>query len=95
MYSLYFADIDQNAKACARTYRNIFKSMNLSFHKPKKDQCSLCINYREGGEDKKKLLEETYLKHIKEKEKVRELKTHCKLESSQCEDHTSAVFHLQ
>ncbi len=28
------------------TYYNIFKGFNLSFHKPKKDQCKKCMQYQ-------------------------------------------------
>ncbi|CAH1969393.1 unnamed protein product [Acanthoscelides obtectus] len=52
--------------------------MNLSFHKPKKDQCGLCKCYREGSEEVKANLEKEYLAHILEKETVREIKNSCK-----------------
>ncbi|CAH2013298.1 unnamed protein product [Acanthoscelides obtectus] len=46
------------------------RSMNLSFHKPKKDQCGLCKCYTEGSEEVKAYLEKEYFSHILEKETI-------------------------
>nr|CAH7752136.1 unnamed protein product [Callosobruchus chinensis] len=53
MYTMFTEQ--EMAKACSNlpsfsTYRKIFKSKNLSFLHPKKDQCSLCLTYRDGDE---------------------------------------------
>lgn len=56
------------------TYRRVFKAKNLSFHHPKKDQCSLCNSYLKGDKEKKKELQESYKKHTDEKLEVRKLK---------------------
>ncbi|CAH1987070.1 unnamed protein product [Acanthoscelides obtectus] len=69
---------DQQTKGSFSLYRKIFRFMNLSFHKPKKDQCGLCKCYREGSEEVKANLEKEYLAHILEKETVREIKNSCK-----------------
>ena len=34
------------------THVDVFKGKNLSIHRPKKDQCSLCTSFREGSEEK-------------------------------------------
>lgn len=76
-------------------YRNVFVSMNLTFHHPKKDLCSLCVSYREGNEESKQRLLAKYNAHIAEKEKVREIKTACKLLAKENEKIVSAIFDLQ
>ncbi|XP_076087808.1 uncharacterized protein LOC143058197 [Mytilus galloprovincialis] len=48
MYDLYKAECHDQQKRCVKehVYRNIFCSeYNMSFHKPKKDQCLICHNY--------------------------------------------------
>jgi len=55
---------------CIATYTKVFKEMNLSFHRPKKDKCTLCTTYREGDNDIKAKLEEKFYKHIEEKKKL-------------------------
>lgn len=55
-------------------YRQMFKSINLSFHHPIKDRCGLCRHYLEGDEAKKTVLEEKFQKHVAEKEAVRNKK---------------------
>ncbi|KAG5898989.1 hypothetical protein JTB14_004708 [Gonioctena quinquepunctata] len=54
-------------KPSITTYRNIFRSKNLSFHKPKKDQCSLCITFRNGDDNTKLKLKDIYDEHNAEK----------------------------
>nr|CAH7755764.1 unnamed protein product [Callosobruchus chinensis] len=75
MYELY---LDESKKhkdiASMSTYVRVFKEMNLSFHSPKKDQCSLCLTYRSGEKETKLALEEKYKKHTAEKIRVREIK---------------------
>ncbi|CAH2021301.1 unnamed protein product [Acanthoscelides obtectus] len=77
MYDMFIEELSQQSierKPCIAMYRKIFKSKNLSFYHPKKDQCSLCLSFREGDETAKQKLKEDFEKHIKEKTKVRELK---------------------
>ncbi|CAH1973639.1 unnamed protein product [Acanthoscelides obtectus] len=78
------------------TYRSVFKSLNLSFHHPKKGQCSLCSSYKEGSTETKAKLEDSFAAHIAEKDSVRKKKKDAK-ESSQenPEVIASAVFDLQ
>ncbi|CAH2014687.1 unnamed protein product [Acanthoscelides obtectus] len=77
-------------------YRRVFKSLNLSFHHPKKGQCSLCSSYKEGSTETKAKLEDSFAAHIAEKDSVRKKKKDAK-ESSQenPEAIASAVFDLQ
>lgn len=62
------------------SYRRVFVTKNGSFHRPRKDQCSLCMTYLQGDELTKTELQIQYVLHNKEKMKVREIKNHCKIE---------------
>lgn len=63
------------------TYRNACSKKSLSFHTPKKDQCSLCMTYTKGEETVKAKFKERYDKHIQQKNQVRVLKTKSKIQS--------------
>ena len=76
-------------------YKKKFKEKNLSIHRPKKDQCSLCMTYLKGDETLKENLRERYEIHVGEKQKVRELKDQCKKEALQNEAVLCASFDLQ
>lgn len=76
-------------------YRTVFKDNNLSFHRPKKDQCTLCLMYRQGNPSEKEQLKDRYETHIAEKIKVREIKDACKNEACQDKTVRSACFDLQ
>ena len=69
--------------------------MNLSFHAPKKDQCSLCTTYREGSQSTKLELAERFQKHTQEKIKVRELKEDSKSRVVNDSTFLCASFDLQ
>lgn len=44
MYRLYWCDENNVPKAKESAYRNVFvNEYNLGFHRPKKDQCRLCV----------------------------------------------------
>lgn len=87
---------ENDVKPSIATYRRIFKSKNLSFHHPKKDQCSLCLTFRQGGEGVKANLEQRYKKHIAEKNEVRRLKDECKIRAiSNGPTFLCATFDLQ
>ncbi|CAG9772291.1 unnamed protein product [Ceutorhynchus assimilis] len=76
----YFYQNDNiNQPQCSyHTYRRIFKSLNLSFHPPKKDQCSLCLAYRQADEKRKLEPEDAYNNHTAEKISVRRKKEEAK-----------------
>lgn len=98
MYNMFLEHLEQSNcgyKTSYYTYRRVFKKQNLSFHNPKKDQCSLCMTYKQGGEDVKSQLEEVYKKHEQEKKKVRELKAKDKEIAKGDEKFLCAVFDLQ
>lgn len=75
MYELFIAEQSNDGdKPCLDLYRKVFRGLNLSFHKPKKDQCSICATYWKGDEETKVKLKLKFEKHIAEKNKVREIK---------------------
>lgn len=93
MHELYKAEHPDGGSES--TYRNIFNTMNLKFHKPKKDQCGICAGYSEATEDEKERLRESYECHIAEKEKVRTIKKESKTASRANPELVTAVFDLQ
>nr|CAI5837530.1 unnamed protein product [Callosobruchus analis] len=56
MYEMYKQEAIENAKEMNMIgslclYRKIYDSMNLSFHHPKKDQCTLCMQVHQTAEN--------------------------------------------
>jgi hypothetical protein len=50
-------------------YYTVFnKEFNIGFFSPKKDQCELCLAFREGSPEEKTELHEKYDTHLREKE---------------------------
>lgn len=67
MHRQYIAERAPNAPNTAsyKQYLDIFNSeFNYSFHRSKKDRCTLCLQYEAGGENARKL-EEQYRLHIR------------------------------
>lgn len=93
IYGMFLREYNQPVSMTL--YRNVFKSMNLSFHKPKKDQCSLCVTYREGTSEVKEKLQNKYDAHNIEKEEVRRIKNECKNRAIQNITTCCASFDLQ
>ena len=91
MHSMFVNEY--NVKISYPIYLNVFNGLRLSFYHPKKDQCGLCFTYREGNDDKKRELEDTYQQHIAEKECVRTKKQQEKNDPDILK--TCAVFDLQ
>lgn len=52
-------------------YRQVFKSYNLGFFKPKKDQCKTCLAFRSLSGEEKEERTEHYERHMKRKEMAR------------------------
>lgn len=96
MFEMYIAELQEGEEIPSKsTYWKIFRSKNLSFYHPKKDQCSLCLSYREGSEDVKSKLQEKYESHISEKNKIREIKENCKSAALINKKTFCATFDLQ
>ena len=89
MYRMFIEQYIGSDAPSFSTYCKVFKSKNLAFHHPKKDQCSLCVNFREGDQATKENLSECFQRHIAEKTKVRELKDSRKQPPGVLQDHHS------
>nr|CAI5849897.1 unnamed protein product [Callosobruchus analis] len=68
MFSLYEEENAGKDTMCSyHTYRRVFESLNLSFHHPKKGQCSLCMAYRQGTDEQKRVIETVFVEHTNKK----------------------------
>lgn len=77
MYRLYKEECVKENMECLKEsyYRHIFRThFNLSFHKPRKDQCSTCTSYEAANAETKTNMLEKYEDHIKNKERARQEK---------------------
>jgi predicted aldo/keto reductase-like oxidoreductase len=77
MYSLYVQLYSLEAAEPVKLsfYRFIFNTeFNLSFHRPKKDQCDICQTFENSLPEEKETLKFQYEKHVINKSKAREHK---------------------
>lgn len=75
MFSLYQEENAGKSTMCSyHTYRRVFRSLNLSFHHPKKDQCSLCMTFLKGTDEQKKEIEKAFIEHTDQKNAARKKK---------------------
>lgn len=98
MYELYRNDtIEKNKKVVSlTTYRRIFgKEYNLSFFKPKKDQCAVCACYSSANGIEKSKLESEYLHHKQREKDANESKDNDKKRASIDQSFVTATFDLQ
>ena len=92
MYKLFVAENGKTVEE--HFYRKIFNEhFNLGFHQPKKDQCDVCIEYKNTIDQTK--LEDAYQEHLKNKHAARNLKTRVKELASKDKSLTVAAFELQ
>ncbi|XP_072398864.1 uncharacterized protein [Diabrotica undecimpunctata] len=97
MYAMFINEsgFDED-KPSFTTYRAVFKAKNLSFHRPKKDLCSLCKTYHESSKEKKVEMQTTYDEHTKSKNAIREYKSLCKISAESDPEKTVCLcFDLQ
>lgn len=95
MYKELCAEKQVNAVS-EPTYRRIFStSFNLSFHKPKKDQCPSCNKYLSADANQKKEMELEYSMHIIRKNECNEAKDSDKQRSLADPSFQTATFDLQ
>lgn len=75
MYDLYKEKCKEEKKVAfaLETYRLQFKKFNLGFHRPKKDQCGLCLRYNQLADKSEKDVKQ-YEEHQERKAKARALK---------------------
>lgn len=95
MCDMYLEEYQDKDPASLNTYRRVFKSLNVSVHKPKKDQCTLCNTYHNADEIIKSNMKESFEKHEAEKKRVRKIKEESKQKAIENKNHISAVFDLQ
>lgn len=95
MFDMYQSENPDVHIGSRESYRKLFESLNLSFHSPKKDQCTLCMTYKSGDDNTKEQLKESYEKHTAEKVAVRKLKTELKEEGMVEKTKACLVFDLQ
>ena len=98
MYRMYTQDHEEEEGldvASVNLYRTVFKEMNLKFHSPKKDCCGVCETYIQGTPEEKENIEEEYLRHSAEKDKVRVLKESAKQRATTDSTFVASVFDLQ
>lgn len=98
MYDLYQEECKSKTLkpvSCA-IYRRIFGTeYNLSFFKPKKDQCELCTKYSEADVERKMQMVAEYNEHVKRKEECQQAKAVDKSEASEKANVAIATFDLQ
>ncbi|XP_062529653.1 uncharacterized protein LOC134200558 [Bombyx mori] len=87
---------NQNNKAAGKycTFYKVFtQDYNISFFRPRKDQCDLCMQYKNSTPEQKVLLKESYDTHLEEKTLSRQEKhdDRCKIDDK----NKVLVFDLQ
>ena len=41
-----YKNFSENNKICYRTYCKVFKSENIGFSRPSRDECEICLSYK-------------------------------------------------
>lgn len=98
MHDLYKSECTENKQpyVSAITYRRIFcTSFNLSFFKPKKDQCLTCVNYAKADNATKVSLEKEYKEHIQRRDNANNEKACDKERACSDSEFVCATFDLQ
>lgn len=98
MYDIYkeLCDEQNIAPVSCTTYRRIFGTKyNLTFFKPKKDQCAKCNKYISGDALKKSELLEDFGAHIQRKNECNAAKAKDKERAERDESFQTATFDLQ
>lgn len=98
MYELYTSFCHENKfrAVTIHVYRKIFSTnYNLSFFKPKKDQCQICRRYEVSDGKKRSDLEEDYRNHIARKNNAAKAKEIDKARAQSDSSFLSATFDLQ
>ncbi|KAI4455584.1 dna-directed rna polymerases i ii and iii subunit rpabc2 [Holotrichia oblita] len=93
LYDLYVQQCVQSgiAPVSQITYRRIFcKNYNLSFFKPKKDQCEVCNKFKN-----KSLSQEDYKQHLQRRDQANAAKANDKIRANEDTTFISVSFDLQ
>ena len=76
-------------------YETIFNTeFNIGFHKPKKDQCSLCEEFKNSSQEEKEVIQAKYEQHVQEKIESR-LEKEKDIQQAQNKSSIVAVFDFQ
>lgn len=97
MYRLYDQWCIQNKRPKAKlsAYRNIFNNnFNLGFHRPKKDQCRVCVAF-ENDNNSTEEMKKDYQIHLEKKQEAREAKKQDKENAMENQNILSCNFDLQ
>ena len=96
MYRLYtdWARLNDKFTATKHYYCDIFNTrFNISFFKPKKDQCNQCEIYKNTADpDAKSKLEGKYQAHLTNSEKAQDLKTQAAKAAKKDKGQNTSVF---
>ncbi|GFO07055.1 guanine nucleotide-binding protein g(s) subunit alpha [Plakobranchus ocellatus] len=98
MYKLYSTQCDKKGleKVSADKYRKMFDyDFNLGFHRPKKDQCEICIAHRNRQGFSTDEDNQVYESHLKNKVMTREMKDKAKLDACNSQTNTACAFDMQ
>ena len=98
MYRLY-TDLCESKgleKVSQDKYRKIFDyDFNFSFHRPKKDQCEVCIAYQHRQDQATAEEKKDYSTHMNNKITARQIKDNAKKDACQSSTATECAFDLQ
>ena len=100
MYTMYKekCKTEKRTHVSEKVYRNIFcENYNYSFHKPKKDQCSLCTLYLQHKMNGTLTpqMENDYKEHLKRKDEARDEKGRDKKRAREDKSFHSCTFDLE
>jgi len=104
MYELYIQDCKEKrldhkyfvSCTVSEKYRKIFcEEYNLSFYKPKKDQCFLCEKFKNSDKPHEQQILMEYENHIRRRDESFAAKNFDKEKASNCNNFCSATFDLQ
>ena len=88
LYRLYLEKCveERRRPASRKVYIKVFKTMNRSFHVPKKDQCPVCTRWNFLLPAEKEGEKANYDAHLLRAKRARELKNEIKEKINQCEE---------
>lgn len=98
MHKLYLqkCEKDNSAKPVGYdSYRNIFSSLNYAIHKPKKDQCKICVKFKRSSAEVQVAEKKKYDQHIMDNKTVMKLKIEYKNKGKENEDLLIFNFDLE
>lgn len=93
LYQMYQEESEKEMKqhVSEKIFRKIFSELNLSVFNPRKDQCDICVGFREG-----QICQEVYNCHIADKDQARYFKDLDKVRASESQGTISvATMDLQ